>query len=300
VAEKLRLLYVAATRARDHLLVPCVIGRLHAPHLLGELVRALPVDDEQLVRTIALDELDVPAVDADTDERVTDEQVEAAVGERAQWIVASDELKRSAADEREIETASSRERSRGPLAAEVATFGATLLVGDGPPLPVGDAVHMVMERISLPAGGDLEEVADDVCQEGAITEQTSDVIAMCRACLQAPSVKRAAASERFWREVPFVLSRIADNADAESGPLVNGRVDLVYQEHDELAVVDYKTDKNVTKDTAETHALEHHSGQAEIYAQALTSATGMPVREVVFVYCKARTEVRLRDGLVLR
>lgn len=65
-------------------------------------------------------------------------------------------------------------------------------------------------------------------------------------------------------------------------------------------MVDYKTDKNVTKDNAEEHALEHHSGQAEVYAQALAAATGMPIREVVFVYCKAGTEVRLRDGEVVR
>ena len=300
VAEKLRLLYVAATRARDHLLVPCVVGKLDAPHLLGELVRALPVDDEKLVRTIPLDELEVQAVEAHARDEVTDADVDAAVLERDHWIDGSDALKHRAAKDREIETASSRERSRGPLAAEVEAFGATLLVGDGPPLPVGDAVHMVMERISFPNGDDLELVADDVCKEGAITEQTSDVVAMCRVCLQAPSVQRAAASRRYWREVPFVLSRATDGADPDRGPLVNGRVDLVYQENHELAVVDYKTDKNVTKENAEEHALEHHSGQAEVYAQALAAATGMPVREVVFVYCKAGTEVRLRDGVVLR
>ena len=300
VAEKLRLLYVAATRARDHLLIPCVVGQLNAPHLLGELVRALPFDDEKLVRTIPLNELEVETVDVPDEEEVTNADVDAAVSERDQWIADSDELKHRAAADRDIETASSRERSRGPLAAEVATFGATLLVGDGPPLPVGDAVHMVMERISFPDGVDLELVADDVCKEGAISEQAADVIAMCRACLQAPSVQRAAASQRYWREVPFVLSHATDGADADRGPLVNGRVDLVYQERDQLAVVDYKTDKNVTKDNAEKHALEHHSGQAEVYAQALAAATRMPVREVVFVYCKAGTEVRLRDGEVFR
>ena len=234
------------------------------------------------------------------EEDVTDADVDAAVAERDRWIADGDELKRRAAEDREIETASSRERSRGPLAAEVEAFGATLLVGDGPPLPVGDAVHMVMERISFPDGGDLELIADDVCKEGAISEQTGDVIAMCLACLEAPSVQSAGASRRYWREVPFVLSRATDGADPDRGPLVNGRVDLVYQDDDELAVVDYKTDKNVTKDNAEQHALEHHSGQAEVYAQALAAATGMPVREVVFVYCKARTEVRLHEGAVVR
>ena len=52
--------------------------------------------------------------------------------------------------ERKIEIASSRERAYGPLAAEVATFDAALVIGQGPPIPIGDAVHMVMERVTLP------------------------------------------------------------------------------------------------------------------------------------------------------
>ena len=132
--------------------------------------------------------------------------------------------------EREIETASSRERAVGPLAAEVATFGASLLVSDGPPIPVGDAVHMVMERVSLPGAHDLAAIADDVCQEGDIADQTQNVVAMSRACLQATCVQRALAGGRWWREVPFVLSRATDPSDADGGPLATGRVDMVHEE----------------------------------------------------------------------
>src|SRR6202043_3530420 len=47
LAERLRMLYVAATRARDHLLIPCVVGResVDPDQLLGALVHALPEDD---------------------------------------------------------------------------------------------------------------------------------------------------------------------------------------------------------------------------------------------------------------
>jgi ATP-dependent helicase/nuclease subunit A len=124
------------------------------------------------------------------------------------------------------------------------------------------------------------------------------VIAMCSVCLQAPSVQRAAASTRFWREVPFVLSRATDAGDVDTGALVNGRVDLVYEDHGELVVVDYKTDKDVTKETAKKHALDHHSGQAEAYLDALAAATGLAVREVVLIYCRAGAQVHIHraDG----
>jgi hypothetical protein len=55
----------------------------------------------------------------------------------------------------------------------------------------------------------------------------------------------------------------------------------------------------VTRETAEQHARKHHGGQSEVYQQGLSTATGLPVREVAFVYCKAGAEVRLRGGEVI-
>jgi ATP-dependent helicase/nuclease subunit A len=112
-------------------------------------------------------------------------------------------------------------------------------------------------------------------------------------------VKRAVELGSWWREVPFMIDH-ADNAEeAGRAPLTNGRVDLVFRDGDELVVVDYKTDKDVTRETAEQHSRKHHAGQSEVYAQGLSTATGLKVREVAFVYCKAGAEVRLRKGTVV-
>jgi ATP-dependent exoDNAse (exonuclease V) beta subunit len=200
---------------------------------------------------------------------------------------------------RKIAIASSRERAQGPLAAEVATFDAALVIGQGPPVPIGDAVHMVMERVTLADPRDLEQIAEDVCAEGAITHDLADVISMCRACLDSPSVRRAVQVGTWWREVPFVINHASAGEPAERAPLTNGRVDIVFRDGDELVVIDYKTDKDVTLESAEKHALKNHAGQGEVYAQGLATATGLKVREVVFVYCKAGAEVRLREGAVV-
>ncbi len=295
-AERLRLLYVATTRAREHLILPAITGVLNARGLLGQLVHNLPLDDQRLVRRVAQDELTLPDVDHSPPAQVAEAEIAAGVAEREQWLERLTRLKRDAAVPRKIEIASSRERAHGPLAAEVATFNAALVIGDGPPIPIGDAVHMAMERITMRDGHDLERIADDVCKEGAITGDLPDVIAMCRACLDSPSVRRAIELGSFWREVPFVVTHAANGNPAERAPLTNGRVDLVYTDGNELVVVDYKTDKDVNKDTAEQYALKHHGGQGEVYANGLGTATGLPVREVVFVYCKAGAEVRLRKG----
>ena len=82
----------------------------------------------------------------------------AALAEREAWIAEHEELTRSARAELPFVVASSVERARRPLAAEASHSGATLLVSEGPPLPVGDALHLVMERVSLPDAEDLEDV----------------------------------------------------------------------------------------------------------------------------------------------
>ena len=166
---------------------------------------------------------------------------------------------------RKIEIASSRERAHGPLAAEVATFDAALVIGDGPPIPIGDAVHMVMERITMSDGHDVERIADDVCKEGAIVGDLPDLISMCGACLDSPSVRRAIEFGTYWREVPFVVTHPGNGDAPDRAPLANGRVDLVYRDGDELLVVDYKTDKDVTEETAEQYAVTYHGGQSEVY-----------------------------------
>ncbi len=84
-AERLRLLYVAATRAREHLIVPCVAGIVGASGLLGALARNLPTD-ENLVQQIDITDLDLHAVDETPPVPVTDSDVEAGVAEREQWL----------------------------------------------------------------------------------------------------------------------------------------------------------------------------------------------------------------------
>jgi ATP-dependent exoDNAse (exonuclease V) beta subunit len=279
--------------------VPCVAGVVAASGLLAPLAHNLPAD-RKLVRRIEIGDLDLPAVEAIKPARVTGRDIARGVAERDTWLADVEQLKRTAATPRRIEIASSRERARGPLAAEVATFDAALVLGHGPPLPIGDAVHMVMERVELPDAANLEDVAEDVCLEGDIAHDLPDVISMCRACLASPSVNRAMQTGTWWREVPFMISHASNGEAAERGPLTNGRVDLVFRDGDELVVVDYKTDKGVTKKTAEAFAREHHGGQSEVYQQGLATATGLKVREVAFVYCKAGAEVRLSGGDVIR
>ena len=177
-----------------------------------------------------------------------------------------------------------------PLAATSDAGETAISLDLAPPVDIGTAVHRVMELITLPAGDDLAAIAAAVCAEAGIGPATAEVLELATRCLNAPSMQRALAAERYEREVPF-------SAVLDDGTHLAGRMDLVYLDAGELVVVDYKTDAVATSADLDAATIRH-SGQAAAYAIATERATGLPVREVVFIYPRADAERTLaRDDL---
>lgn len=162
-----------------------------------------------------------------------------------------------------------------------------MLVSEGPPLEIGDALHRVMEKVSLPLAEDLEIWAEAICTEFGIPDCVNEVTELAQRCLKSPTVKRAIASGSCSREVPFVLA-------TERGFLA-GRVDLVFRDGPAVVIVDFKTNM-VQADAAESHAAEHYSQQARDYVDGVGQAVGADIDRVVLVYCRSGTEVTLGEG----
>ena len=80
-----------------------------------------------------------------------------------------------------------------------------MLVSEGPPLEIGDALHKVMEKVSLPDAEDLEMWADAICAESGSPSTLDEVVELARRCLESPTVKRAIESGTYQREVPFTV-----------------------------------------------------------------------------------------------
>jgi ATP-dependent helicase/nuclease subunit A len=220
------------------------------------------------------------------EERVEPGQVgiDAAAADLAYWVTARDAAIRGAARGLRVITASSvRPIDRvSPLALSLDAGEAAISLDLVPPVDVGTAVHGVMELVSLPDGEDLQALAAAVCAELGIGPATAEVAELTRRCLASPTVQRAIRAERFEREVPF--STVLDD-----GTHLAGRMDLLFRDGDELVIVDFKTD-DVTDAAAVDAATVAHSGQAAAYALATERGTGLPVREVVFVYPRAGAE----------
>jgi ATP-dependent helicase/nuclease subunit A len=292
VAEKLRLLYVALTRARDHLVIPLVPPPDKRRGLLAEIAKHLPeLDDEtcgqELDGVHVLDPATLPEIgEASPIAAVTPStaEVDAAVAELDAWSAARTATLERAGEGLHVITASSvRPIDRVfPLAAVSDAGEVAISLELAPPVDIGTAVHRVMELITLPAGDDIEAITSAVCAESGIAPATAEVLELSRRCLAAPSVQRALGSVRYEREVPF--SAVLDN-----GTHLVGRMDLVFREGDELVIVDFKTDKVATAEELDA-ATVGHSGQAAAYARATERGTGLAVREVVFVYARANAE----------
>jgi ATP-dependent helicase/nuclease subunit A len=288
--EDVRLLYVAATRARDHLVIPDFTGKDSPGPLLEKLSPLLPegdahkeevdgvwmVDAERIERPVQVEEKRAKVKAADA---------KAAIAERKTWETGQRALIDEARKGLELEVASSVERSVRPMAAEASHSDAAMLVSEGPPLEIGDALHKVMEKVSLPEAEDLEPWARAVCAEFGIPEHEHEVVELARRCLASPSFERAKKSGAPIRELPI--------ATVLNGSLALGRSDLVFRTEDCLVIVDYKTDQIGASDTAR-HSRKYHAAQAEMYSTALlSSGAAKSVHSVVLVYPRADCEVIL-------
>ncbi|MGI8756983.1 MAG: PD-(D/E)XK nuclease family protein, partial [Acidimicrobiales bacterium] len=220
-------------------------------------------------------------------------EADAAVAELDAWSAARATVRERAGEGLHIITASSvRPIDRVfPLAAVSDAGEVAISLELAPPVDIGTAVHRVMELITLPAGDDIEAITAAVCAESGIAPATAEVLELSRRCLASPSLQSALGSDQYEREVPF-------SAVLDDGTHLVGRMDLVYREGDELVVVDFKTDAVATAAELDA-ATASHSGQAAAYAEATERATGLTVREVVFVYARAGSE-RSLQGAALR
>jgi len=288
--EKQRLLYVATTRARDYLLVG-------AHHLAGRKSFAATVwqhsqtAPEPCCRT--WDAADEPR--ASVPDPVTAPAATAAtvLSERRAWIARrADALTRAARPRAVSATALVPDHAPDvvdlPARAGSAGGEAPLTARGRGGTGFGRAVHATLQTVDLGDPGAVDAIAAiQVGAEGLPPEAVVEVAAAVRRALAAPVVQRAV-TRRFWREA-YVAVPAADG-------IVEGYVDLLFEDDDGLVVVDYKTDRVAGEAAAREHA-QHYRNQAAAYAFALERATGRPVVECVFVFARPEgaIEVSLPD-----
>ncbi|MBI5968687.1 MAG: PD-(D/E)XK nuclease family protein, partial [Deltaproteobacteria bacterium] len=140
----------------------------------------------------------------------------------------------------------------------------------------GLAFHEVMERLDLVSGKNLRELCRIKAMEQFIPGMAEKIAGLCQRCLEHPLMERARRSRRIFREVPF--SMFLDER------IVEGKIDLLFEEEDRWVIVDYKTD-DVFGEALEQRFLSYRQ-QGTWYAQAVQKVAEGKVKEVVFFFVR--------------
>ena len=145
----------------------------------------------------------------------------------------------------------------------------------------GSAYHRVMECLDYSVSVNLDGVKADInrmLETGKMNElQVKSVNPWdINTFVQSDIGKRAASaanSGRARREQPFVFEY--------EGQLIQGIIDMYFEEYGELVLIDYKTDR-VNKSTAgEQELVKRYAIQLDYYAKALAQLTGKCVKEKI-------------------
>jgi ATP-dependent exoDNAse (exonuclease V) beta subunit len=285
-AERLRLLYVASTRARDHLFVSlhhksrteCHAALLYE-HGADAPAPVLDLDGDGDGPTA------VPSAPAPGEGEPSERP-----GDRDRWIAARAALLARAG--RPATVAATTLAKEPTLPAEPGRDPG--LDKDEPAderpawrrgragTSVGRAVHAVLQTVDLATGDGLDATARAQALAEGIPQREAEVRALARSVLQSSTVRGAVTGGRYWREVP--VAAIVD------GVTVEGFVDLLIETLEGLVVVDYKTDQTPTDDEIDA-AMERYRAQGAAYALALERALGTTVARCVFVFARLRRPV---------
>lgn len=294
--ERLRLLYVAATRACDHLVI--------SAHRKGRgnrtsLTSAEVLHDEGWDPSLAehLDLSSEPAVTMGGSDPVTElselPTLEEWQSTHEAALAAASRPVATSATRLARETAALREADeikRRSVAADPGLAKGPRDI-DLPPWQkgrygsaIGRAVHGALQTVDLATGAGLAAAcAAQAAAEGVLGKE-SVIEALAQAALDSDTV-RIAAQHRHWREVYVGIPY-------EDGVL-EGYIDLLHEDADGLVIVDYKTDAWRTELELDAK-VDRYGVQLRVYADAVREAVGRPVARAKLLFLRQRDAV-LRD-----
>jgi len=277
-AESRRLLYVAATRARDRLIVSHFRSKRnesgsHLAYLTDQAAGAgKPYESAASVPPAQIKPIEPGAFRVKLSGEPPDD-CEKLCEERTAWRRDRDELIARAAVSRRLATASGL--------AEAAAGGPEERHERHGSAAVGIAVHAVLEQADLATGAGIEQLAGQEATSNGIPDKRVEIERLARAALASDLVQRAAKAPRCYREVPFAI-KVRDT-------VLEGTVDLAFEDPAGLHIVDYKTDAVAAAD-APAHA-EHYRPQVAAYALAVREVFGRLPQSATLLFLRPNCAV---------
>jgi ATP-dependent helicase/nuclease subunit A len=276
-AERARLLYVAATRARDHLVVSLFrkVNTDCAAQVLteagaeegAERFSILPQTAHPRAPFAGLNVEDDPALEEGD---ITSMRIELADRATTRKYTSATALKVALGGSGGADRLVFRDDEGEPWARGRARTR------------LGRAVHATIQSLPMDATADVIRATSHAQAVAEAVPHMSQEIEQLVTWIVTTSQawKRARESGRALREVPFALET--------SGHILEGFIDMVIEEPDGMEIVDWKTDRITAGEVP--GRLEEYKLQAGLYVHGLQAATNLPVARVTYVFAGAQAE----------
>lgn len=151
---------------------------------------------------------------------------------------------------------------------------------------IGRAVHGVLQRIDFHDLASAGPLARELAAAEGIPGKATEIEALAAAVAREQIVQRGVSTGRLWREV-YVSGMVGEQGRSA---VVEGFIDLVYELEDgTLCIVDYKTDSLSDSQSLE-EATAPHLLQIGAYAAAIARATGKAVGEAWILFARRAAE----------
>ncbi len=295
-AEEKRLLYVAFTRARDYLVVPCYwvsqaevtkTGLLRKGSMLSYLAPFIPESASEIGKfTWAKGIMIYPSETLDTSrrfqpafrvkirEKANKKDLARIEALKKRWLKRNEKLLTSLAKGTPIITAT--EVLKHEVVEEVTT-------GDGTSLLFGNIVHRLLELADWEVGKvEVSEASALLGDYQASNELISEATRVVNLVLSSDVIKHIR-SRDYFKEVPFAYH--------DKGVIYEGKIDVIFCEDDGFSILDFKTEKIPGGKADE--AARRYEPQLAIYSEALRRATGKAPKEAIIFFTHPLLPVHL-------
>jgi ATP-dependent helicase/nuclease subunit A len=280
-AEYERLLYVATTRARDHL-ITSLYHATRAQNTCGarKLLDHGATDHGQVRQRFAREAKSTKRPFEDLEPDATEEPADREFEEsRRALVTAATERRYTSAtalggQNKDEKTDESEPWARGR--------GGTRL---------GRAVHAAIQSLPFDAeDAVISAFARAQAVAEAIPHRMPEVERLVRWVLcSSQAAKRARSAKRALRELPFAVQ--------VDGIVLEGFIDLVIESDSGLEIVDWKTDQIAADEVPQR--MREYETQAGLYVYGLEAATGRRANAVTYVFASAEVEASPGDPTAL-
>jgi len=256
--EKKRLLYVAATRTQD-LLIISRFAKNDSQHPWSLLDKAL-----EGVRVI-------PAISLLSQENRK----------------ASEPLSTEAFTLRPYEPTGTQFRTGIMIHTPSQDHGEKNLIHSGSTkgAKIGIAVHRAFEFKLQNLKQSNEKIAQYVCKTDHLAEEEEEILKLLNTFSSSDLFKRVLKADRIDTEVPFSYKK--------GDILVEGTIDLIVEEGSGLTLVDYKTDR--IQDSAILERAEKYKTQLKLYTEAIEKMTRKIVHQGLIYFVRLDRVVSIQS-----